>query len=70
MQRNREVAAGYRVSIVNFLRLCKRLGRLRERVDYLSSQDFDKRLTKLRTQITSTDQLFDRQWLLDSLPAK
>ncbi|MEM8582615.1 MAG: hypothetical protein AAGF87_00030 [Bacteroidota bacterium] len=68
LQRNREVAASYRQSIVSFLRLCKRVGRLQERQTYMSKEELDKQSAKLQAKILNTAQLFDRQWLLNALP--
>lgn len=63
MQRNREVATGYRKSIINFLTICKRVGDLQERSPFLNATQHQKRYQKIEQQLTTATPLFDRRWL-------
>ena len=67
MQRNREVAAAYRKSIINFLKICKRIADLQERSPYLKMTQFQSRYQKVEAQLSTIKPLFDRRWLQQEL---
>jgi tetratricopeptide (TPR) repeat protein len=67
MQRNREVAADYRKSIINFLKICKRIVDLQERSPYLSTAQYQRRHQKIEQQLTTVRPLFDQRWLQQEL---
>ena len=65
IMRNKEMPTSQKRGFTNFLRFKKKLALIKHNAEYESKQNVALKIEKLKKDIDTTDQVFNRHWLLD-----